>query len=173
MEKFKIIILFGILFFFASCQDIKLKQFCSELSQECELQKDFAIIKILQNNENGFDAYGTSLHLDEWYLHSTKSGAILPFEWDGMNPASVTPPELQKLLAGEFPVSNLKRIKTFKTDTIVNFTIPSKTTGATIQVITKVVLLETDGYFDVFYDGKGRKVTFFSQKETAENPTIE
>lgn len=172
-RMFSIFVL-GISLFFASCNQTPPKQFCSELSQDCELSKDFVMIKIIANNGNGIDAYGTALHTGEWYLHSTKSGAVLPFEWNGMESSNVTPPELEKVLAGENPVSILSRIKKFKVDTLTNFGVRHEggIEGYT-QIITKVILLETDGYFDVFNDGKGRRVTFRSQKETAENPVTE
>lgn len=168
------IFILGISFALGSCNQTPPKQFCSELSQDCELSKDFVMIKIIANNGNGIDAYGTVLHTGEWYLHSTKSGAVLPFEWNGMESSNVTPPELEKVLAGENPVSILSRIKKFKVDTLTNFGVRHEggIEGYT-QIITKVILLETDGYFDVFNDGKGRRVTFRSQKETAENPVTE
>ncbi len=168
------IFIFGISLFLASCSQTPSKQFCSELSQECELQKDFVVIKILQNNGNGVDAYGTPLHLDEWYLHSTKSGAVLPLEWNGMESSCVTPPELEKVLAGEKSYSVMEKIKQFKVDTLENFGLRQKGGGGGIsQVITKAILLETDGYFDVFNNGKGKYVTFRKQKEIAENPVTE
>lgn len=166
------IFVLGIFFALASCNQTPPKQFCSELSQECELSKDFAMIKIIANNSNQIDAYGTLLRLGEWYLHSTKSGAILPFEWNGMESSNVTPAELEKVLAGENLVSILSQIKKYKVDTIPNFA-PMNNGRAVTQVITEIILLETDGYFDVFNDGKGRRVTFRSQKETAENPVTE
>ncbi len=160
--------------FCASCNQTQSKQFCSELSQECELQKDFVVIKILQNNGNGVDAYGTPLRLDEWYLHSTKSGAVLPLEWNGMESSCVTPPELEKVLAGEKSYSVMEKIKQYKVDTLQNFGLRQKGGGGGIsQVITKAILLETDGYFDVFNNGKGKYVTFRKQKEIAENPVTE
>jgi hypothetical protein len=98
----------------------------------------------------------------------------LPFEWNGLESSNVTPPELEKVLAGENPVSVLSRIKEYKIDTLTNFGLRQRGgSGGIAQVITKAILLETDGYFDVFNDGKGRRVTFRSQKESAENPVIE
>lgn len=145
----------------ASCNQTQPKQFCSELSQECELQKDFVVIKILQNNGNGVDAYGTTLRPNEWYLHSTKSGAVLPLEWNGLESSCVTPPELEKVLAGEKSYSVMEKIKQYKVDTLQNFGLRQKGGGGGIsQVITKAILLETDGYFDVFNNGKGKYVTF-------------
>lgn len=168
------IFVFGISFIIASCNQKQPKQFCSELSQECELQKDFVMIKILQNNGNGVDAYGTPLLANEWYLHSTKSGAVLPLEWNGMESSNVTPPELEKVLSGEKSYSTLYKIKKYKVDTLENFGLRQRGGGGGIaQVITKAVLLETDGYFEVFNNGRGKYVGFRSQKETAENPVTE
>jgi len=156
-----------------SCNQTPPKQFCSELSQECELQKDFVMIKILRNNGNGVDAYGTPLLTNEWYLHSTKSGAVLPLEWNGMESSNVTPPELEKVLSGEKSYSTLYKIKKYKVDTLENFGLRQRGGGGIAQVITKAILLETDGYFEVFNNGKGKYVGFRSQKETAENPVTE
>jgi hypothetical protein len=156
----------------ASCNQTQPKQFCSELSKDCELSKNFVMLKVIQNNGSALDVYGRPLEQKKWYMYATQPGTIIDFEWND-NAKCVTPRDLDVLVSGEVPSSILYKCKKIKIDTITNFSVyvnNPKQVSSAAQVITKVALLQTNGYFDIFNDGRGIKVTYIEQKEITKNP---
>lgn len=129
---------------------------CSEVSQDCELSKDFAVIKIL-NGGNAVDAYGALLENNRWYGYSTKSASLVKLRMG--NPREVTDNDLNTLLSGERSGYILTLVKQFKADTITHFPLRGNSYLAA-QLVDKVVLLETDGYF--FYEqmGSDKRITY-------------
>lgn len=139
------IFILGISLFMTSCNQTQSKQFCSELSQGCEISKDFVMIKVIQNNGSALDVYGRPLQQQKWYMYATQPGTIIDFEWND-NAKCVTPQDLDVLVSGKEPISILYKCKKLKVDTITNFPVYSYNpnhTSAVSQVITKVALLQT------------------------------
>ena len=159
-KKLFSVLIFGLVLLTA-CNSELPKQFCSELSQDCEISKDFVMIKVIQNNDSALDVYGRPLQQQKWYMYATQPGTIIDFEWND-NARCVTPQDLDVLVSGKEPTSILYKCKTLKVDTITNFPVyiyNTKQTSKVSQVITKIALLQTSGYCDIFNDGRGIKVT--------------
>lgn len=114
---------------------------CSEVSRNCELSKDYAVIKIIDGGK-AVDAYGSSLKNDWWYVYVTQSASLLALKESTSN-------DLNVMLSGERSGYILTLVNQFKVDTIASFQLHGRS-GVSFQTVNKVVLLETDGYF--FYE---------------------
>lgn len=143
----------------AACNKKTTKQFCTEVSPNCERSKDFVMFKVIENKDFALDVYGRPLQEQKWYLYSTQSRGIIDFEWSD-NALSVTPSDLDKLISGGTPSSVLFKCKKFKVSEMGYFDVYFYNVHGDKKKVTKIILFQSEGYFDLFHDGRGTKVTY-------------
>lgn len=61
-----------------SCNQTKPKHLaCKEFDAQCELDKDYQFVKVLEQPDEAFvDNYGMPLIKNQWYLHSSKANVL-------------------------------------------------------------------------------------------------
>ncbi len=69
------------LIIFASCKQQPAKEYCVKLDWNCEKDKDYVLVKVLDSNSLMLDAYGQKLKKDKWYIYCTKPKTLVPYQF--------------------------------------------------------------------------------------------
>lgn len=147
-----------LLFIFGSCTPSQDKNYCKDVSLECEMQKEYVMFKVLEADTTYVDAYGHTLIEGVWYMHATQAGSILPFD-QGVGGKSVTQSDLNLYVEGKNVISILEWMDHYKLDTIQNWVVRNKFHQPN-GVVKKAAILESGGYFDFYRDGTVLNVTY-------------
>lgn len=126
--------------FFNSCVKTR-KEYCTELSTQCEISKDYILFKILDAGE-ATDAYGKPLINNDWYAYVTKKGVFVPFYSNMNNIINAT--ELDNLIKKTGSFIHID----FKTDTFYRYVTIADVKKFDLET-NKALMLITDGYFEL------------------------
>lgn len=112
---------------------------CKEFSPDCELQKDYQLVKLLeQPGRTVLDCYGLSLTVNRWYLRSAKALSLIPIDQVPGNGYSLADLENADIPNGFSKIrSRAETVKSFS----FNLTCRTEIQGSMAQVKVKMLVL--------------------------------
>ncbi len=141
-----VILISLLLVLFACNQTSKTPPPCRELSYDCEIQKKFMALKILEipKNFDCVDAFGDPLLVGKWYLRSNATQILFPLDYKNPNESNeVGVDELEKM---SFPL-NRDSQKTIKDKVQIH----AGNTGSPLGILIKAeVLVSKNGELNLY-----------------------
>lgn len=82
-----VLLISGLFIFPINDKPVKINA-CLKYDATCEMEKEYQVVKVLQNNPNIVNAYGKSLIEGEWYFYSKNARTLIPMGYSSghLNP---------------------------------------------------------------------------------------